>query len=202
MPRVNAPAAGCATTNTPAALFPSVAAHSYCTNCGADLITNAEFCGSCGARVTGAITPVAASVTNPRRRYKAVGIDTIAVPWPLVFLGAAIGIVLLASLVYVLLDDYNKGDIAVHNTTDAFLCFNYAGPECPEIKPRATSHHWLGDCYGSGPVTIYTPRGREIYSEFANCDAWQGASVVIVERNGVYIVADTIDARAEPPLPD
>ena len=189
-----------------------MALQTYCTNCGADLTADADFCGGCGARVPGTGALPAASVTARPPRYKTVGLNTVAVPAPVFYASVAITVVLGLFLLVLLLygglghalnEAQHGSSIAFHNTTDSLLC--YGSPSCSaEIKPRATSY-WAMDCYSvrADEVTVHTPQGRELYRKFADCDEWQDAIVVINERDGEFIVADSINARAErPPVPD
>lgn len=199
-----------ATTDRPSAFFPSVALQSFCANCGAALTPGAEFCGGIGARISGALTPAAAPVTDPRLRYKTVGTDSVAVPAPVFYASVALVIMLALFLLVFLLygglghawDQAQHGhSIAFHNTTDTLLC--YGGPECgAEIKPRATSH-WAMDCNSVrvGVVTVYTPQGRELYRRVADRHDWTGAFLIINERDGEFIVADSINAPTEPAIP-
>ena len=190
-----------------------MARDNFCTNCGAALTADAEFCGSCGTRVSEAITPAAAPLTDPRLRYKTVGINTMAVPWPLVYVTATILLLLTLFLLFVLLgggvrhawDEFGHGgSITFYNTTDTLLCYGTTpSSHCSApIKPRAKSY-WLGDCYGSGSFGVYQPgnRPRTIYTKSADCDDWHGAIVVINERDGELIVADSINTPTEPDIP-
>jgi len=131
-------------------------------------------------------------------------------PAPVFYSAVAIVVVLALFLLVLLLygglghalDEAQHGSsIEFHNTTDSLLC--YGSPSCSaEIKPHATSY-WAMDCYSvrADEVTIYTPQGRELYRRFADCDDWTGAHVVINERDGEFIVADSINTPSEPDVP-
>ncbi|MGH8629376.1 MAG: zinc-ribbon domain-containing protein [Burkholderiales bacterium] len=183
-----------------------MALHSFCTNCGAALTADAEFCGTCGARVSGAVPPAAAPVIDPRLRYR------MLVPRPLVFVTAAALVVLVPLLLFVLLygglrhawDNFAQcGNqcVTFYNTTDTPLCFSSGGRassrgECTDIKPRATSQWSIDSCFGRGGVTVYTSEGQELYRRYADCDDWNDAFMIINQKGGEFVVVDSLPPGA------
>jgi len=165
----------------------------YCPNCGVAINAGEEFCRSCGARARFGATGIAP--VSPRR--KAVERKGILVARPLVFLTVAILVVAVPLLVYFLvgaLNDYqHSSSVAYYNTTDELLCAS-SPPSCgADIKPHATSY-WSEDC-NSAPiaqVVVYTQDGRLLYARRSDCSDWTGEFVVINQRNGEFVVADSL----------
>jgi len=93
--------------------------------------------------------------------------------------------------------------VTFHNETDELLCAFYSGCEKggAQIKPHGKSEWLLDSCRGGAEVAIYTPAGRKIYSGVAGCYEWDDAFVLINERAGEFIVADSINAQSKSASP-
>jgi hypothetical protein len=174
----------------------------YCATCGAAINADAEFCSRCGEHVSNILPAALASAARqPHKANHAT--NTIRMPGPLVFAAGAYLVVLTLILLLVTLygglghawhQSQRGSSVAYHNMTDQLLC---ASPSCgAEIKPDATSY-WAEDCYSApiATVEVYTPKGRQLYSRSADCEDWTGEFIVINERDGDFIVVDSLSPK-------
>jgi len=87
--------------------------------------------------------------------------------------------------------------VAFENTTDTVLCAGDGGPMdrgCfREIKPRATSKWSTSSCTGGQTVTVFDPATKsELYKRYELCGGFDGARIIINQRNGEFVVADSL----------
>jgi len=129
----------------------------------------------------------------------------------LVVVGAATLVVgslaLLLALLIVTIDlpggDCTEGTyctVTFENKTDATLCFSAFGPSpvCDEIRPRGKTEIAAFDsCQGEPEVTVRTRSGTEIYRRAALCIDWDTSYILINQRDGEFVVVDSIPPRTE-----
>ena len=156
----------------------------YCPNCGADM---------------------SASPARP-------GIYERWTRPALIVIGAATIVVgsfaLLLALLIVTIDlpegDCTEGTyctVTFQNKTDTTLCFSPYRPEADctyEIKPRSeTKSAAFHSCLGEPEVTVRTRSGSEVYRRAALCNEWDDAFILINQRDGEFVVVDSIPPRTE-----
>jgi hypothetical protein len=108
-------------------------------------------------------------------------------------------------------DEYEANSVAFENTTDQVLCAGDGGPmdRCfREIKPRATSKWSTTACTGGQTITVFDLATQtEYYERYELCGGFDGARIIINQRDGEFIVADSLlpaspglvaEATAEP----
>ncbi len=94
-------------------------------------------------------------------------------------------------------DEFQEKQISFQNTTDTVLCFGDGGPPtipcAREIKPLATSDWSPGTCTGGTTVTVYDPQTQTVlYSRSAECGGFDGVTIIINQRNGEFVIADSL----------
>ena len=168
-------------------VLPSVIPLNYCPHCGADLSAGTDRHGLYERWF--------------RPAFVVVGVATLA----------ATMIVGCLALLLVLLAQAFPEDrsglcdgctVTFHNETDDRLCAFYPGCEegGAQIKPHGKSEWLLDSCQGEPEVAIYIPSGRKIYSGVAGCYEWDDAFVLINQRGGEFVVADSLNAQPKPTL--
>lgn len=98
-------------------------------------------------------------------------------------------------------DEYQAKQISFQNTTDTALCFGDGGPmssECGrEIKPHDNSDWSLEACTDGELVTVYNPQTQaELYRRSTACGGFDGATIIINQRDGQFVVADDLQPLA------
>ena len=99
--------------------------------------------------------------------------------------------IVLVAVIYNAWDDYSRGAaVEFRNTTGVRLC--YARPSCSaEIRPHTTSR-WVPDSCDNCLVEIYTEDGQKLYERTAPFRQWEDAYILISEREGEFIIADSL----------
>jgi hypothetical protein len=130
----------------------------------------------------------------------------------LVVVGAATlsvgSLALLLALLIVTIDlpegDCVKGTyctVTFQNKTDTTLCYSAVGRQsgCDEIKPRGKTEFALHSCQGEPEITVHTRSGSEVYRRAALCNEWDTSFILINQRDGEFVIVDSIPPRTETP---